>query len=421
MASGGRSFSLTRDVKDRLFGFPPLLRFLILYAALYSAFGVISPFLPSYLETRGLIAQEIAVVIGLGTGVRLLSGPLIGRLADLKRAWRVTFAACAGGASVLALSYTVAHDFVPVLLVSVAQSIALAPLAPLADAMAVSASVRNVPGSYARSFEYGWVRGAGSASFIVGSLIAGRAAVSFGLVVSVWLNALLLATAAICAGIIPAIRIGATSIGASRAEGIRQLLQLRPFRRLLLVGALVLGSHAFHDTFAVIRWQEAGISSATAGLLWSESVSAEVLVFALFGPRLIDMLGIAHAAMVAAAAGVARWAILGSTTMIVPLMLAEPLHGLSFALLHLASMRVIGRVVPVHLAATAQAVYGTLAVGASTAILTIASGSLYAWLGGHGFWVMAMLCAVGIPLPRGMAVLNEVRSGSSGTSDIRAR
>jgi hypothetical protein len=34
MASGGRFFSLARDVKDRLFGFPPLLRFLILYAAL---------------------------------------------------------------------------------------------------------------------------------------------------------------------------------------------------------------------------------------------------------------------------------------------------------------------------------------------------------------------------------------------------
>jgi PPP family 3-phenylpropionic acid transporter len=408
MASGGPSFSLIRDIKARLFGFPPLLRFLILYAALYSAFGVISPFLPRYLESRGLTAQEIAVVIGLGTGVRLVSGPLIGRLADVKRAWRLTFAACAGGAGVLALTYIATHAVVPLLLVSVAQSIALAPVAPLADAMAVSASVRNVPGSHARSFEYGWVRGAGSASFIAGSLIAGGGAASFGLGVSVWLNALLLATAAICAGLIPAIRIGAASIRASNGEGIRELLRLRPFRRLLLVGALVLGSHAFHDTFVVIRWHEAGISSATAGLLWSESVGAEVLVFALFGPWLIDRVGTAHAAMLAAAAGVVRWSILGGTTMIIPLVLAEPLHGLSFALLHLASMRVIGRSVPVHLAATAQAVYGTLAIGASTAILTVASGSLYAWLDGHGFWVMAMFCAVGLPLARGMTVVDEV-------------
>jgi MFS transporter, PPP family, 3-phenylpropionic acid transporter len=304
------------------------------------------------------------VVIGLGTGVRLLSGPLIGRLADLKGAWRGTFAVCAGGAGALALTYIAAHDFVPVLLASVAQSISLAPVAPLADAMAISASVRNVSGSHAQRFEYGWVRGAGSASFIAGSIIAGRAAASFGLAVSVWLNALLLATAAICARLIPSIRIGAASIRASDADGLKQLLQLRPFRRLLLVGALVLGSHAFHDTFVVIRWHEAGLSSATAALLWSESVSAEVFVFALFGPWLIDRMGTAHAAMLAAAAGVVRWAILGTTTMIVPLVLGEPLHGLSFALLHLASMGVIGRSVPVHLAATAQAVYGTVAIGA---------------------------------------------------------
>ena len=59
------------------------------------------------------------------------------------------------------------------------------------------------------------------------------------------------------------------------------------------------------------------------------------------------------------------------------MVLVEPLHGLTFALLHLACMQVIGRVVPTALAATAQAFYATVAMGAVSAAVTLASGPLY--------------------------------------------
>ena len=60
---------------------------------------------------------------------------------------------------------------------------------------------------------------------------------------------------------------------------------------MVIAAALVLGSHAMHDAFAIIRWSNAGISPAVSSVLWSESVGAEVLVFVLAGPRLLDMLG----------------------------------------------------------------------------------------------------------------------------------
>jgi len=43
----------------------------------------------------------------------------------------------------------------------------------------------------------------------------------------------------------------------------------------------------------------------------------------------------------------------------------EPLHGLSFALLHLAAMAVIARTVPPAFAASAQSVYSAIGVGAA--------------------------------------------------------
>jgi MFS transporter, PPP family, 3-phenylpropionic acid transporter len=376
----------------------PFAKFVALYAAMYCAFGVVSPFLPAYLGDRGLTAQQIALVVGLGTAVRLASGPLIGRLADQYRSWRTALVICAGGAGVMVLTYLPARGLGPILLVSLAQSILLAPLAPIADAMALSASLSATN----KTFEYGWVRGSGSAAFIVGSIAAGQAAVTWGLVISIWLNAVLLAAAALAALPTPNISVSVAPIRSERSRDFLLLMQMRRFRRLLLVGALLLGSHALHDTFAVIGWREAGITTATASLLWSESVIAEVVVFFLVGPMLVHRLGPAYAAMLAAGAGVVRWSILGATTQIVPLAVAEPLHGLTFALFHLAGMRLIGDTVPSHLSATAQALYGTLAVGTSTALLTVASGPLYAWLGGHAFWGMAILCAASIPLARRM-------------------
>src|SRR5260370_36875199 len=152
--------------------------------------------------------------------------------------------------------------------------------------MAVSASI-PIPG---KRFEYGWVRGGGSAAFVVGSLAAGQAAASLGLAVSIWLNALLLGVAAVAALSAPNISVGAVSFGSETARGFLALLHLRRFRRLLLVGALVLGSHALHDTFAVIGWRDAGISTAAASLLWSEQVIAEVVVFLVVGPHLLHRL-----------------------------------------------------------------------------------------------------------------------------------
>ena len=180
------------------------------------------------------------------------------------------------------------------------------------------------------------------------------------------------------------------------------LLGLRSFRRLMLVAALIQGSHALHDGFVVIHWRSLGIDDRTIGLLWSESVAAEVVVFLFIGRWLLDTLSPAGASILAATGGVLRWAILATTTSVAASAWVEPLHGLTFALQHLACMRLIAEVVPPRLAATAQAIYGTVAVGVASTLLTLASGPLYAHFGAGGFWVMAGLCAIAMPLAIGL-------------------
>jgi MFS transporter, PPP family, 3-phenylpropionic acid transporter len=106
----------------------------------------------------------------------------------------------------------------------------------------------------------------------------------------------------------------------------------------------------------------------------------------------------AGALAVAALAGLLRWTVMAQSAAVLALALVQPLHGLTFALLHLACMRLLARIVPPGLEGTAQALYGTVGIGAATACLTLVSGALYARMGAHGFWGMAVLCVLAVPL-----------------------
>jgi PPP family 3-phenylpropionic acid transporter len=371
-------------------------RVIALYVLMYAAFGVSSPFMPAFLASRGLGPEQLGILFATGTAIRLVSGPLCGRLADLTQALRAVMVTCTVLASLVALALLPADGFWPLLGISLLQAAVLAPITTLADAIALGVAGPDGPD---RRFEYGWARGAGSAAFIVGTLLSGQSVGRWGL------PSILVAHAALLLGAAGAgTRVPETSRIERRTEeathlpigGVRELLSLRPFRILMAVSALVLGSHAMHDAFAVIRWSAAGITPAAASVLWSESVAAEVVVFFLIGPWLLGRLGPAGVLALAAGAGVVRWVVMALTAHVAVLALIQPLHGLTFAALHLACMRLIAAIVPRHLAATAQALYA-FGAAATTALLTVASGWLYARLGAEAFLAMALLPAAALP------------------------
>ena len=61
-------------------------------------------------------------------------------------------------------------------------------------------------------------------------------------------------------------------------------------------------------------------------------------------------------------------------------------------------MRLITDLCPPRLAATAQSIYGTLALGLASAVLTFLSGLLYQHRGAEAFWLMALLCVAAVPV-----------------------
>jgi PPP family 3-phenylpropionic acid transporter len=369
-----------------------LARFVALYASFYAGFGVASPFFPALLASEGLAAGELGMVLSAASAIRLASAPLAAHLAERIGTRRLVLGVSAVLAALFTATLTARIGLGGVVGATLLRAAALAPVTVLSDALAL-AHARPA----GKSFEYGWVRGVGSAAFVAGMLGSGVAVDRAGLEIVAWGQAALLALGGACTVLLPR-HARARTAGPSAARAFAVLRSSRPYRSLLVVGALVLGSHAMHDSFAVIRWSAAGIGPRVASMLWSESVVAEVLVFLLVGPAILARIGAAGAMALSAAAGGVRWGAMALSANVVVLAAIEPLHGLTFALFHLAAMRVIARVVTPKLQATAVAVYGTCAVGAAATLLMLLSGELYARFGAGGFWVMSALSLLALPL-----------------------
>ncbi|MBE7245797.1 MAG: MFS transporter [Actinomycetospora chiangmaiensis] len=372
-----------------------LARFFVLYAALYGAYGCLSPILPNFLTARGLSPSEIGALLAAAGALRLLVGPLAGSYADQRNEGRAVLAASLALTGLATLAHLPAAGFAQLLGPGLAYGVGTAAPAPLSDALALAAARGGAV------FQYGWVRAAGSAAFIAATVAASRLIEASGLAAAVIASGVLFLAASAASLAVPAAPPVSAEAASPRA-GFSRLIALPRFRRTVLAAALVIGAHAMHDGFAMILWRASGIKAGTAGLLWSESVAAEVLVFLLVGPPLLSRIGLPAGVAVAACAGALRWAVLACTTAIPWIAAVEALHGLSFALLHLACLGLIEEATPAELRATALALYGTLGLGLSGVLATLASGALYGAFGAQAFWVMAGLSLAALPLVPGL-------------------
>ncbi|PZW38932.1 PPP family 3-phenylpropionic acid transporter [Humitalea rosea] len=355
----------------------------LLLMALLGAVGVFLPFLPALLAASGLSSTEVAVVLAAGSATRIISGPLAGRLVDALGDPRRLLAIAALLAGLTVGGFGMASGLLVFLLVQVLHSSAQAPLLPIAEMLTVQGARHGL-------FDYGRVRGFASLAFIVFATLSGIVVGQVGHAPLPWIVAALFLCAALAASALPPM-----PRTAGRKGGLREAWRLPAFRRLLLLSGLIQGSHALYYSFGTIHWLAEGHSPTVIGLLWSEGVLAEVLLF-LVARRFVDRLGWRGLTMIAASFGLIRWGITGTTAWLPALALAQAMHAASFACQHLAAMRTLVELVPPHAQGSAQTLHAAIGVGLPLGVLTLAAGPLYAAAGGSAYWAMAALCAIAL-------------------------
>lgn len=357
------------------------------YAAVFLTIGIMMPFWPVWLKSRGLDAGEIGLILAIAMWLRAFTSPLLAQYAD--RRGRPDRLALLLGWSALAVNclFFFTDGFWTILAVSILSTMSFTALMPLGDAVTML-KVRE------GGLDYGRVRLWGSIAFIVaatgsGYLLQGEPPSSI-----LWLIIGSLVLVVVGCHAIPRV---ATPGSTSFLAPLTALLHERRVIAFMIAASVVQASHAVYYGFATLHWQASGISAGVIGGLWAEGVICEVALFAFSG-KIVARFGPVALLTAGAAAGVIRWVVLGTTTELWALVAIQGLHGFTFGATHLAAMHYIARNVPAQFTATAQSVYSSFFGGTLMALAMLSSGWLFEQYEGQAFLAMAGMSAAALLL-----------------------
>ena len=351
------------------------------YFTYFFSYGIFLPFWSVWLSGLGLTPETIGMLLGAGLVSRFLGSLLIApRVSDPSRLIS-SLRILALLTLLFALAFWIGHQVAWLMVIIVGFNLFFSPLVPLTDALANTWQKQI-------TMDYGRVRLWGSIAFVIGSALTGKLVSLYDyrmilVMLSVGIASMLL-------GML--LKPSVQPQGESRqqeAAGLSAWVTLvRQSWRFLACVCLLQGAHAAYYGFSAIYWQEAGYSASAVGYLWSLGVVAEVVIFAL--SKKVFRRFSARDLLLSAVCGLIRWTLMGWTTALPWLIVAQILHCGTFTVCHLAAMRYIAARQGSEVIRL-QAVYSAVAMGGSIAVMTVFAGFLYQHLHQGVFWVMALV------------------------------
>lgn len=360
-------------------------RISLFLAALFVVPGVHLPFWSVWLESRGLSAPEISIVISAGIWVRLFAGPMAAHLVDRSGRRRQAIITLTWSSFVLFTAFWWVEGFWAIFLLSILHASIWSPITPFSENVVVLAAARY-------NLQYGRLRLWGSLSFLVTAYLAGLWLKGRD---GDWIFALLLAgmmLMSLASHLLPDLRLPLDRPKLAGAPALR-LLRSKLFLAFLGANACLQSSHAMLYTFGTLQWRNAGLTDAQIGFLWAEGVLAEVILFAV-GQRVALKAGGVGLLLLASIGGIIRWSLTDLTGDFGLLVVLNALHAMTFGCAHLGAMRLMSEGIDPQASASAQTLY-TAANASVLASVTLVIGPIFPFADGLTYLVMLPLSLAG--------------------------
>lgn len=343
------------------------------YYFFYFAYvGAFSPYFGLYLQSLGLSAWDIGLLMTQSQLMRLFAPALWGWFAD-RSGKRLTVVRWTSAVAVLGFcGFFVAERFAALMASMIAMAFFWSAALPLVESLTFD-HLKGEAGRYSR------IRMWGSVGFIVA--VAGGGALLDRMPVSavVPLVAAILAGIAALAFTLPEAHGGQRH--ASAPGGLRGVLAQSRVRALLAACFFMSATHGALYVFYSIYLSDYGYSKALVGGMWCLGVAAEIAVF-YFMARLMRRYGLRQILLACLAAAVLRFLLIGWGIGSLPvLVLAQLLHGITFGAFHAAAIAAINRWFPGRTQARGQALYSSLSFGAGGLVGGMISGYLWDTIG----------------------------------------
>jgi PPP family 3-phenylpropionic acid transporter len=366
----------------------------------YGLLGLLMPYLPLYLQERGLAGAASGGMMGLLMGAKLVSPPLVGawidRRGELLCPLRISLLA-----TLLAWGlFMRARSGMTLALTFAAFSLAWNATLPTFETLTLH---RLGP---TRIGEYGRIRLWGSLGFIVAG-VSGAAWLTGpeATIQRLPLAGLILALGMVACGLIQ--RPVRPALRSTAPQGSSALLRRPGVRGFLLSVFLLNLSHGPYYAFFTLYLEGFGYGRQTIGLLWALGVVAEIGLFWAM-PGLFERFGRRRLLLAALLLTVLRWTLISTLAgHPAPLIAAQILHLASFGLCHAVGMSYVHALFPAALQGRGQAFYSALGFGAGGIVGSALGGLLWSagWRGGvFAMSAMSALLAVGVAW-RGIPVL----------------
>jgi MFS family permease len=357
------------------------------YFVSISAMGVFLPFLPAWLDAQGISGFGIGVIAATRPLAGMLVPLVFGLLADVLRLRGSLLRVACTGAVVATALITVSVVFANPGVAWLAalfgvMAIFRAPMNSLAD---VTALEMHIP--------FGRLRLWGSLGFMTSALVAGYVVdPTLDWPLPTAMLALLITALAMSFVLPPRASVPPQPVWAA-ARG----LFASPDHQLFLLAVFLWGaSHCGYDLSITLHLGELGASNGFIGWAWAIGTLAEVGLMAYcaswierHGPARMMLLGVATAA--------ARWLLIATIRSPEVLLLLQPLHAGSFALVFVAAASFVKQRAEPHVIATAQASFAVaMSLGAGLGML--AWGPLLDAAGAPAVFIGAAIAALGSAL-----------------------
>ena len=368
------------------------LRMRIFYGGYFLFGGVVLPFFPIWLQSRGMTAVEIANIIAIPSLVRVFLTPVAGMYADRAPSRRFATISFTLPAALIFLLAWPAMGFWPILLITGLAFTAYSLALPPAEALALT-GVRRF------GFDYGRMRLTGSIAFITANLGSG-ALLGFlnGNPEAIfWFILAALIAAAGASFVLPVTPPAIRALDDAVKPDTRPswaVLGNAGFLLLMLAAGLIQASHAVLYSFGSIQWRVEGFSDIQIGAFWAIGIVCEVAVF-MWSTVALNRVGAYGLVVIGAGAAIVRWTAFPFEPTFLLAFVMQSLHGLTFGATYVGTQHLIARLVPEKLTASAQGIFAMM-VGVLMAAATSVAGPIYNSYGVDGFLFMVPVAVAGL-------------------------
>lgn len=355
----------------------------------YFAFiGIFQPYFGLYLQSIGMSAGRIAILMSLSQLIRLVAPLFWGWLADRagQRIRIVIMSTVAALVSFSAVFWT--QDFLGLLLSLTILHFFWSASLPLVEAITLAHLSEHTE-------RYGRIRLWGSVGFIFAVLGMGWLLDSLSINLVLWVGwasilGTVFGTLCLKEAVAPATCV---------ASSFQVVLSQPKVVFLLIAGLLMIAAHGALYVFYSIHLVAHGYEKTVVGLLWTLGVVVEIIVF-LIMPRIAQRISLNRLLLICFALAVVRFTLIGwQVESVLWLLFAQCLHGATFGVHHVATVSALNRWFSSGQQARAQAIYGSVAYGIGGLSGGLLAGALWESAGAAmTFSASAVLAFIGFCL-----------------------